>query len=647
MGGDQVDLKNLKGISKQDREMLGEADDMLGPQPQEMGVVKNMFWGRNRQELIFPYPHSDSEEQRACEELLSKLEPYMKNEHPSIWIDQNQRIPQANLDKLFKLGVMGMTIPKAYGGLGLSVTSYNRVLECIGTYCAATSVVVSAHQSIGCKAIMLYGNDEQKDTYLPRLAQNTLSAFCLSESNVGCDAGGQETHCVLSEDGSHYILNGEKKWSTSGAISGLFTVMAKQAFSDPDSGEIRHKVTALICNPNMEGVKVYENNRSKCGIRGTWQARIRFDKVKVPKENLLHEEGKGLQVALSCLNYGRCTLSAGVVGAAKKSCDRATKWSRTRYQFKRPLSDFELVKEKIAHMEALCFAMDSMLYITTTLLDRKEKDIMVETATCKLFCSEMGWQVINDAMQIMGGEGYMTENEVERAFRDSRIYLIVEGANEVMQSFVFGYGGKQLAESLIGLQQAYLWNEDQTLLANLKRIVKNTFNPKLLMRACRVGSELFLGYRQTPDIIKRLHPDLQLLGERLCKDMTELSYQFKITSLKLKESIVSRQTTQAKFADAVMWLHAANCSLSKLDDLKHNSNQSDLSVQRDIRAGEYLLEIAHLKIQEAFSKLGEPERNAMMRCAESAIRYNDSLKNQDFSIPEKITQCNWDWAPTK
>jgi alkylation response protein AidB-like acyl-CoA dehydrogenase len=187
------------------------------------------------------------------------------------------------IDRLFEIGVLGMTIPKEHGGLGLGITSYNRVLERIGQYCGSTAVLVSAHQSIGCKAIMLFGTEEQKSRWLPRLAKDWLSAFCLSEPNVGCDAGGQETCCEKTEDGEFYIINGEKKWATSGAISAVFTVMAKQKLgTNPKTGKPIEKVTALVCTPDMEGIDIFQKNRSKCGIRGTWQARIRFTNVRVP-----------------------------------------------------------------------------------------------------------------------------------------------------------------------------------------------------------------------------------------------------------------------------------------------------------------------------------------------------------------------------
>jgi len=288
-------LSDIKGVSKEDKKMIENIETMMGPEPEDMGFMKNAFWGRLREDLIFPYPEEGEEEREKCDALLEELEEYLENEHPRVEIDQEQYIPQSVIDRLFDMGVMGMIIPEEYGGLGLGVTSYNRVLEMIGRYCASTAVMVSAHQSIGCKALVMFGTDEQKEQYLPMVAQEKLSAFCLSEPNVGSDAAAQESFSVKTEEGD-YILNGEKKWSTSGAMSGLFTVMCKNMVPNPDTGELEQQgVNALIVTPDMEGVEVFENNRAKTGIRGTWQARFRFNDVRVPQENILHEEGKGLK----------------------------------------------------------------------------------------------------------------------------------------------------------------------------------------------------------------------------------------------------------------------------------------------------------------------------------------------------------------
>ncbi|MDX1531798.1 MAG: acyl-CoA dehydrogenase family protein, partial [Rhodothermales bacterium] len=486
-------LTKMKGVSEKDQQMIQEAETMMGPEPEEMGFIKNTFWGRIREDVVVPYPEQAPAEKAKTDTLLAELDDYLRNEHPAIQIDQEQEIPEWVVEKLFDLGVLGMTIPEEYGGLGLGVAAYNRVLERIGRTCGSSAVMVSAHQSIGCKALMLFGTERQKEEFLPKVAREYLSAFCLSEPQVGSDAAGQETTCTYDAETDEYVLNGVKKWSTSGALAGMFTVMAKQQITDPKTGKTKEGVTALIVTPDMEGVDVFEKNRSKTGIRGTWQARIRFTDVRVPAWRRLHKEGQGLKVALTCLNYGRCTLSAGVTGAAKQALAQATKWVQTRYQFNRPLAEFELVQERLARMAAKCYAMDAMLYMTCGFLDRGDKDIMVETAACKVFCSEEGWNVIDDGMQLMGGEGYMTENEYDRIWRDNRIHRIVEGSNEVMYSFVFAYGGKQLAEYMLGVLNAVEWNDEEDPLANLKRIALSAVNPEIVKKGTPLAAEIFLG----------------------------------------------------------------------------------------------------------------------------------------------------------
>jgi alkylation response protein AidB-like acyl-CoA dehydrogenase len=614
-----ADLKSAKGVSEQDRKLLEDAEQLLGPEPETMGFIKNLFWGRFREDLVLPYPaqgrdEASQREMAECDQLLERLTHYLQNEHPSIAIDQDQEIPDWVIKRLFELGVLGMTIPKDLGGLGMGITSYNRVLERIGEYCGSTAVVVSAHQSIGCKAVMLFGTDEQKKRWLPHLAKDWLSAFCLSEPNVGCDAGGQETRCEWDEAGQCYVLNGEKKWATSGALSGLFTVMARQKMPDG-----KDKITALVCTPDMDGVEIFQKNRSKCGIRGTWQARIRFNNVRVPKQNLLHKEGRGLNVALTCLNYGRCTLSAGMLGGAHRAMDQAVKWGQTRYQFQRPLSDFETVRQKVARMAAYVYAMDAVLYMTTGMLDRHDEDIMVETAICKTFCSEYGWRTVNDAMQIMGGEGYMTENEVERIFRDSRINLIVEGSNDVMQSFIFGYGGKQLGEWMLGMRE---------------NATKNLFNPSFIAKAIPLGLEVFLGVRRARPKITKVHASLRPQADRLARLISEHTYQFKQASKMHDAALLNRQAVQARLGDSAILLHAMACTLSKLD-MQVRAGEDGPEFARDKAAAVHFFDLAEIEIVDRFRGIYENADDSMFAAAEASLAYSSSLPNDRFVIPEK------------
>lgn len=638
---EQKGLSNIKGVSAQDKEMIENIEAMMGPEPSEMGFIKNTFWGRFRGDLAFPYPRESEAEREKCDALLEELEDYLENEHPSVQIDQEEEIPQWCIDRLFEMGVMGMIIPEEYGGLGLGVTSYNRALELIGYHCSSTAVMVSAHQSIGCKALVMFGDEEQKEEYLPVVAQERLSAFCLSEPNVGSDAAGQETTCVESEDGEHFILNGEKKWSTSGALSALFTVMCKNMVPGGDGsrdGELVQKgVNALICTPEMEGVEIFEKNRSKTGIRGTWQARIRFTDVKVPKENMLHERGRGLNVALSCLNYGRCTLSAGVGGAAKHAMNQSVKWAQTRHQFGRPLAEFELVQQKIAQMAAYTYAMDAMLYLMTGMLDRGDSDIMVETAACKVFCSRYGWAVIDDAMQIMGGEGYMTEHELERIWRDNRIHRIVEGSNDVMQSFIFAYGGKQLAEQMISVQDALLWDDDETPEKNFNRILSAATNPQVLKRAIPLGLQLFFGVKPQRPEVEGMHPSLDGYAKRLSKLIQKHSHYFKLASKWEREEIVGRQAQQARVADNAIMLFALTASLSKMDDQLRDGARGP-AFERDRAAFDYLFDHFDIEVRK---NCGEMRRNAddsMRRAAEAARAHNDTLPNADYYIHEASPQ---------
>jgi alkylation response protein AidB-like acyl-CoA dehydrogenase len=606
---------------------------MMGPEPEDMGFIKNAFWGRMREDLIFPYPQEGDEERDTCDALLEELDEYLEHEHPRVEIDREQYIPEWVIDRLFDMGVMGMIIPEKYGGLGLGVTSYNRVLERIGRDCASTAVLVSAHQSIGCKALVMFGSEEQKEAYLPMVAQEKLSAFCLSEPNVGSDAAAQESFSVKTEDGD-YILNGEKKWSTSGAMSGLCTVMCKNMVPNPQTGELEQRgVNALIVTPDMEGVEVFENNRAKTGIRGTWQARFRFNDVRVPQENVLHEEGKGLKVALSCLNYGRCTLSAGVTGAAKAAKEQGIKWAQTRYQFERPIADFELVQQKIARMSAVTYAMDAMLYMMTGLLDQGESDIMVETAITKVFCSEFGWQVIDEALQVMGGEGYMTEHELERAWRDNRIHSIVEGSNEVMQSFIFAYGGKQLAEKMVSIQEALLWDTDASIGDNLSRILKAATTPAVLKKAVPMGAQLFLGLKPSAPDLQSVHPALQDQADALTTLIQKHSHYFKLVSKWEREDVVKHQAQQARVADNAIFLFALASSLSKMDD-QLRSGEYGPAFERDRAAFEYLFDWFARKIHQNFGEMRDNADESMREAAQAARDYNDTLPNEDFYIHE-------------
>jgi alkylation response protein AidB-like acyl-CoA dehydrogenase len=602
----------LKNVSKKDIDQIKKAQEMLGPEPETKGFIKNIYWGNLREEMIFPYPEESTKERERCDKLLEVLDTYFKNEHPTVEIDQNQEIPDWVIKRFFEMGVFGMIVPKEYGGQGFGVTSYNRVLERIGRSCGSSAVMASAHLSIGCNAVTLFGTEEQKQFWLPKIANEALSAFCLSEPNVGCDAQGQDTTCELTECGKYYVINGEKKWATSAAQSCMFTVMAKYKMTDPKTGKTKECFNALIVSPDMEGVDIFSRNRAKCGIRGTWQGRVRFTNVKVPRENLLHKEGKGIVLALTCLNWGRCTLAAGMVGAGAVAYEQAIKWAQYRYQFDRPIGEFELMKERLARMGAFVWAMDAMLYVTTGMVDRNDEDIMLETAVCKVFCSEYGFRCTNEAMQVMGGEGYMTENEIERLWRDSRINPIVEGANEVMHNFVFAYGSKQLGEFMLGVKAAPLKN---------------------IGAAIKIGLELFLGLTKRAPKVTMADPSLHNHTTTLSNLIREFSHQVKLMFKEKKEALITNQTTQCRLSWISIWIHAMACSISKMDKaIRDGANDKQLAHDRAML--DYIMSYGVYKINGWLRSLRQNPDVTMLAAAEKAWEFGESLPNEEYYIPE-------------
>jgi hypothetical protein len=363
----------------------------------------------------------------------------------------------------------------------------------------------------------------------------------------------------------------------------------------------------------MDGIDIFSRNRSKCGIRGTWQARIRFTNVKVPRKNLLHQEGRGLNIALSCLNYGRCTLSAGMLGGARYAMEQAGKWSSHRHQFDRPICDFELVQQKLARMGAYVYAMDAMLYMTTGFLDRHDEDIMLETAICKVFCSEYGYRVVDDCMQVMGGESYITANEIERIWRDSRINIIVEGANEVMHSFVFAYGSKQLGEYMIGIKKKPLSN---------------------FRSATRIALELFLGIQRQAPKITKLPPELQHFGNSLMKHIQQFSHQVKQMFRKHQDGLIANQSIQERLSMTCIWIHAMNCVLSKLDS-NMSKGISGKQLEYEKKMVEYCFALGHEEIGRQTRGLRSNSDGLMRETASQILKQVASLPNSNYSIPEQ------------
>ncbi len=404
--------------------------------------VGELFMGRLRSELLFPFPQQDEADRKDGDALLSRVRAFLVEKVDADRIDREKEIPAEVVDGLRELGLFGIKIPTEYGGLGLSQINYNRIVQLVASHCASTAVMLSAHQSIGVpQPLKVFGTEAQKRAYLPRLAKGAMSAFALTEPGVGSDPSKMSTTATLCEDGAAYQINGEKLWITNGTAADLLIVMART--NDP--AEERPEITAFIVEGKAPGLSVVH----RCdfmGLKGIQNGLLRFENVRVPKENIVVGVGEGLKLALTTLNVGRLTLPAASGGTMKQVLAMARQWANERRQWGAPVGHHEAVAAKIAALAADLYAVESITWLTSAMADRGDMDIRLEAAMAKLYCTEAMWRAVDAGVQIRGGRGYETADSLrgrgeapmpmERLLRDARINLIIEGTSEIMHLFI-------------------------------------------------------------------------------------------------------------------------------------------------------------------------------------------------------------------
>src|SRR2546428_2708782 len=577
---------------------IQQAEELLFAGPQALGFAKGLFQGHFVADWVMPYPRIPEAQQGELDQTLAELRKFLNEQLDPAEIDSQADIPRSVIDGLGRVGVLGMTAPKEYGGRGFSQMANCKVLEEIGRRCASTSVFVNAHHSIGIRALLLFGTHEQKQRWLPKLSSGEqLGSFALTEKEAGSDAANVQMQARPSEDGLHFILNGEKRYITNAAIAHELTVMART----PVPGSDKTAITAFLVTPDMPGFEMLEERMPKMGIRGTATGRFALRDVKVPKENILGPQGKGLKVALTVLDFGRTTFGACCTGAAKTCLELAVQHANTRKQFNKTLGNFHLVKKKIARIAADAYAMEAMTTITASLIDRGLEDYMLETAMLKVFTTECLWDVINDAFQIHGGSAYFADLPLERMLRDARINQIGEGSNEVLTSFI----------ALVGMRGPGM---------EFKEIYDTMMKPSRdrMSKAWAAGKNRLGATIRVPDVpvqSEQLRPHARQLGRLIWRFNVAVNRAL----VTYREPILDMQLVQERIANAVMDLFASTCVLSRLDSEIQFARRNGDAAPPDHSAADLILRQSFRRIRGFLGALTDNEDKSVLAAAKSSL----------------------------
>ena len=589
----------MNKLDAQRQKEIQQAEELLFAGPQALGFAKGLFQGHFVADWVMPYPRIPAAQQPELDGTLTELRQFLDEHLDAAEIDRKADIPRSVIDGLGRVGVLGMTAPKEYGGRGFSQMANCKILEEIGRRCASTSVFVNAHHSIGIRALLLFGTHEQKQRWLPKLSTGEqLGAFALTEKEAGSDAANVQMQARPSEDGSHFILNGEKRYITNAAIADVLTVMART----PVPGSDKTAVTAFLVTPDMPGFEMIEARMPKMGIRGTATGRFALRDVKVPKENVLGPYGKGLKVALTVLDFGRTTFGACCTGAAKTCLRLAIQHANTRKQFNKTLGNFHLVQKKIARIAADAYAMEAMTTITASLIDRGLEDYMLETAMLKVFTTERLWECINDVFQIYGGSAYFVDRPLERMMRDARINQIGEGANEVLTSFI----------ALVGMRGPGM---------EFKEIYDTMMKPtreRGFAKAWTAGKHRLGATVRVPEI--PVHSaELRGFASQLGRLIWRFNVAVNRALLTYREPILDMQLLQERIANAVMDLFAATCVLSRYDAELQFAQRNGNSPPSDQFAADLFLRQSFRRIRHFLAGLTDNDDKSVLVTANSVL----------------------------
>lgn len=519
--------------------------------------TRGIFAGAVHDTLLFPYPEPLSErnprEAQLVRELIGDLRRIERDLIDSERFDEEEGVPEEVIRALAEARLLALTIPKEYGGLGLSSTAYSKVFSTLSTIDPGIAVIVGVHCGLGAKAIVRFGNDEQKARYLPMLARGeTLAAYALTEPETGSDAQNIKTIAEPDGDGG-WLLSGRKIWIGNGQRAGVIVTFAQTAVDR--RGERVLRPTAFIIRPDMPGFKV-ERTIRKLGVRSSTQAELIYTKLRVPADHVLGAQGKGFSVAVNVLNAGRLTLAAGTTGGTRQILRMMTEYAEARVQFGHPLADFEITQRKLSTIATNLYASEAMLGHLAMLADRADSDFSLEAACAKVFASELLWNAADEMVQVAGGRGFVKPYPYERMLRDSRINRIFEGANEVLRLFIALNGIQGPAERLKEIGHA------------LRTPIKSL---GLLSGFAASRLRSVLGASATLDV--ELHERLGTHKKYFEKHVAELKDATERMIRKHRHQIIERQLVLERLANMGIELYATACVIARTQQLVANGGE--------------------------------------------------------------------------
>lgn len=568
-------------------------------------VVGGFFFGELNESLIFPFPHFSDTQVGTAKEMISAIDQFAKDNINSEKFDSESHLPDEVIAGLGEMGLLGLAVPEELGGLGLDYTLYCRIFAQVAGHDASIATMVGAHQSIGYRALLNEGNDLQKKKWLPLLATGkVIAAFCLTEPGSGSDAYSIKTKAVDNNDGT-FTLTGQKLWITNGGLAGFYSVFCKT--DHLVDGKNVEKISCFIVEKERAGISFGEKE-NKMGIRGSETRAVYFDKVIIPKENILGELGKGFKIAMNVLNSGRLSLGAGSVGAMKSILKLSAEHATNRKQFDRPIAEFGLIQAKLAKMAEMIYAAESVVYLSTGNMTKGMNDYYMETAVCKVFGSECLWQTIDMGMQIAAGNGYMKEYPYERIMRDSRIQLIFEGTNEILRCLL----------ALSGVRGP---SEDMKELGKISEVASALADPIKSLGVFTKFARKRISNMIGSNHLTKAHPELKEQAEKFSSCLGKFSIEVENALIKYGKTIVDNELPQGRIADMVIDLYVMCAVISRTTSILNGSKASEDQKDYVLRMSKQICKDSRRRFTRNAKSMTKNSDKSVIKISESIVKY--------------------------